>query len=325
MDVFNYLEKYQPILHRVFLNALNNKRVNHAYLLSGEPGTPLKEVAIYLAKTLLCDNPNPFACNKCISCVRVEDGTFSDLIIFDGQERTIRKENVSEITFDFEKTAFEAKGIMVYILHLVENMTVEAINSLLKFLEEPGKNVYAFLTTENEVKVLPTIISRSQVLYLKTINKDELIKESVALGVALEDAQLLSRFLNDASSVLENSKQQDYLDAKEALVKQLEALLASRNEAVFVLQREVSPLLRTKEKARFYLDMLTIVFEDLINIQLNNRLVLSTYDKILKELAEKLSHLDESLVTIMTSRGKLDLNVNVSLLLDYVIFQIIKE
>ncbi|MDY0100415.1 MAG: hypothetical protein WCZ47_01840 [Bacilli bacterium] len=325
MNVTNYLIKYQPILYRIFLNTWKNKKVSHAYLLSGEPGTPLKEVALFLAKTLVCDDPQPLACEKCLSCIRISDGTFSDLMVFDGQEKTIRKENVSEITFDFEKTAFEAKGVMIYILHLVENMTVEAVNSLLKFLEEPGKNVYAFLTTENESKILPTIISRSQVLNLKTINKDELIKESVELGASLEDAELLSRFFNDSTTLLENSQKQDYQDAKKALIKQLEAFLVSKNEAVFILQREVTPLLRTKETARFYLDMLTIVFEDLINVKLNNRLVLSTYDKMLKELASKLTHLDESLVMIMTSRGKIDLNVNISLLLDYVIFQIIKE
>lgn len=325
MNVSSYLIKYQPVLYRIFLNTWQSKKISHAYLLSGEPGTPLKEVALFLAKTLVCDHPNPLACENCLSCLRVSDGTFSDLMVFDGQEKTIKKENISEITFDFEKTAFESKGVMIYILHLAENMTVEAVNSLLKFLEEPGKNVYAFLTTENESKILPTIISRTQVLHLKTINKDELIKEAVEQGALLEDAELLSRFYNDAATLLENSQKPDYIDAKKALIRQLEALLVSKNEAVFVLQKDVSPLLKSKETARFYLDMLTIVFEDLINIQLNNRLVLSSYDKILNELANKLTHLDQSLVEIMTSRGKLDFNVNISLLLDYVIFQIIKE
>ena len=50
----------------------------------------------------------------------------------------------------FDKTALEDKGIMIYVLNLVETMTPIAVNSLLKFLEEPGNNIYAFLTTENE-------------------------------------------------------------------------------------------------------------------------------------------------------------------------------
>lgn len=44
-------------------------------------------------------------------------------------------------------------------------MTPEASNALLKFLEEPSQEIYAFLTTESEENVLPTILSRSQNLY----------------------------------------------------------------------------------------------------------------------------------------------------------------
>ncbi|MFA7377931.1 MAG: hypothetical protein WC014_00155 [Bacilli bacterium] len=320
-----YIKKYQPVLHRVFSNAIESDKLSHAYLLSGEPGTPLKDVALYFAKSIVCDMPEPLACERCLTCIRIEDGSFADLMIFDGQETSIKKNDVTEITSNFEKTAMEAKGIMIYILHLVENMTIEAVNSLLKFLEEPGKNVYAFLTTENEAKVLPTIISRTQVLHLKTIDKLQLIEESIAQGCSREDAEILSYFLNDPTTIIATSESQDYLNAKQALTNQLEALRISKDEALFVSQKDIVPIIRSKETARFYLDMLTIVFQDMLNIRVNNRITLSSYDSILHELAEVLPHLEETLIEIMTSRGKLDLNVNVALLLDHVIIAITKE
>ncbi|MDY0344964.1 MAG: hypothetical protein RBR44_00175 [Bacilli bacterium] len=320
-----YIKKYQSVLYKVFSNAIKTDKLTHAYLLSGEPGTPLKDVALYLAKSLVCDMPEPLACERCLTCIRIEDGSFADLMIYDGQESTIKKNDVSEITSNFEKTALEAKGIMIYILHLVENMTSEAVNSLLKFLEEPGKNVYAFLTTENEAKVLPTIISRTQVLHLKTIDKQQLIEESIKQGCPREDAEILSFFLNDPTTILKTFQSQEYIDAKTALIKQLEALRYTKEEAIFVSQKDISPTIRSKEAARFYLDMLTIVFQDLLNIRVNNRITLTSYDSILRELARRLPHLDETLIEIMTSRGKLDLNVNVALLLDHVIIAITKE
>ncbi|MFA5442368.1 MAG: hypothetical protein WCX85_00150 [Bacilli bacterium] len=320
-----YIKKYQSVLYKVFSNAIQTDKLTHAYLLSGEPGTPLKDVALYLAKSLVCDMPEPLACERCLTCIRIEDGSFADLMIYDGQESTIKKNDVSEITSNFEKTALEAKGIMIYILHLVENMTSEAVNSLLKFLEEPGKNVYAFLTTENEAKVLPTIISRTQVLHLKTIDKQQLIEESIKQGCPREDAEILSFFLNDPTTILKTFQSQEYIDAKTALIKQLEALRYTKEEAIFVSQKDISPTIRSKEAARFYLDMLTIVFQDLLNIRVNNRITLTSYDSILRELARRLPHLDETLIEIMTSRGKLDLNVNVALLLDHVIIAITKE
>ncbi len=320
-----YIQKYQSVLYKVFSNAIESGKLSHAYLLSGEPGTPLKDVALFLAKSLVCDMPEPLACERCLSCIRIEDGSFADLMIYDGRESTIKKNDVSEITSNFEKTALEAKGIMIYILHLVENMTTEAVNSLLKFLEEPGRNVYAFLTTENEAKVLPTIISRTQVLHLKTIDKQQLIEEAVEQGCPRDDAEILSFFLNDPTTIIRTYQSQEYMDAKSALEKQLEALRHSREEAIYICQREIVPVIKSKEGARFYLDMLTIVFQDLLNIRVNNRITLTSYDSILRELAGRLLHLDETLIEIMTSRGQLDLNVNVGLLLDHVIIAITKE
>ena len=179
MQVAKYLETKQPIIYRTFVRSLQSKHLSHAYLISGNPGTPLLDVAKYLAKSILCDDPDPLACNNCITCLRVDDKNYTDFIVYDGAKGSIKKEAVENIETQFEKTAFESKGIMIYILHLVENMSVEAINSILKFLEEPGNEVYAFLTTNNENNVLPTIISRCQLLRLKLINRNEVIEDRI--------------------------------------------------------------------------------------------------------------------------------------------------
>jgi len=102
-------------------------------------------------------------------------------------------------------------------------------------------------------------------------------------------------------------------------------LASSKEEAIYVSQKYIVSTIKSKEAARFYLDMLTIVFQDLLNIRVNNRITLSSYDSILHELISRLRHIDETLIEIMTSRGKLDLNVNVALLLDHVIIAITKE
>ena len=157
MQVGKYLQEHQPVIYKTFLNALQNDKLSHAYLLVGNKGTPLFEVAKFLAKSILCDDPSPLACNNCISCLRIDDNNYPDFILIDGSKESIKKGDIGDIESKFEKTAFETKGKMIYVLHLIENMTEEAINSILKFLEEPKPNVYAFLTTNNENKILPTI------------------------------------------------------------------------------------------------------------------------------------------------------------------------
>lgn len=324
MQIKEYLYKYQPTIYQTFVNALSNGKLSHAYLISGNPGMPLKEVALFLAKSILCDSPNPLACDTCITCARVDEGNYPDVMIFDGEKSRIKKEDIEQIITNFDKSALESKGIMIYILHLVETMKPIAINSLLKFLEEPGKNVFAFLTTENEAKVLPTIISRTQVFRLKAINVQKVIKDAISAGIFEEDAELLSIFYNDPESIKANIENESFVVAKQALNDQLNALLMSRDDAIFTCQKLVGPKLKTNEIARMYLKLLSQVFLDLNNLAVNGEVIFSCYANIYEGLLGKLKNLDKSLLVIMSSLKKLELNVNVPLLLDHIIFEITK-
>ena len=330
MQVEKYLQYKQPIIYRTFVRSLQNKHLSHAYLISGNPGTPLLEVAKYLAKSILCDSPDPLACNNCITCLRVDDNNYPDFIVLDGSKKTIKKDEVGSIETQFEKTAFESKGIMIYIIHLVENMGVEAINSILKFLEEPGSEIYAFLTTNNESNVLPTIISRCQLLRLKLVNRQEVIEDAINLNVKREDAELLSYFYNDGElifDILDDKEElENYESGKQAFLDFLNALKEDdKREALFVSQQNIIPLVKTKESARFFIDMLIEAFEDILNIQQGKSPILSSYDTILQELANKLGNASDSLIEILKSRNLINLNVNTSLLMDHLVLHIIGE
>ena len=330
MQVEKYLRLYQPVIYKTFLNSLKNERLSHAYLLCGNPGTPLLEVAKFLAKSILCDNPSPLACDNCITCMRVDDGNYPDFIVYDGSKASIKKEEVEYVETQFEKTAFETKGIMIYVLHLIENVTEQAINSILKFLEEPGKNVYAFLTTNNENSILPTIISRCQVMHLKLVDRQEVIATAMENGVPQEDAELLSYFYNDPeliSEILADEDENDsYQAGKEAFLNFLEELQKDDpREVVYFTQTNIIPLVKTKESARFFLDMLTEAYKDILTIQNGGYPILESYATILEQLANKISNTQESLIEILKDRNLINTNVNISLLIDHLVLHITKE
>ena len=325
MQIGQYLEKYQPVIYKTFVNAKDDGRLSHAYLLSGSIGMPLKETAMFLAKSIVCDNPNPLACNECMTCIRMDEGNYADLIVFDGSEGRIKKEDVQRITGSFDKSALEEKGAMIYVIHLVENMTSVAVNALLKFLEEPGRSIYAFLTTENESKVLPTIISRTQVLRFREIDRLEIINNAESAGVLDEDAELLSGFFNDSDTIKNVSESDDYKVAKQAIDDQLNSLLISSDDAVFTCQRLIVPQIKNFDIARLYLKMLAEIFKDLLNLSVGGNIFLKSYDNILHELLAHVNHIDKSLLVILSSLSKLDVNVNVALILDHIIYEITKE
>ena len=330
MQVEKYLKNYQPVIYQTFLNSLQKDQLSHAYLISGNNGAPLLDVATFFAKSILCDDPSPLACNSCITCLRVDDGNYPDFFVFDGSKATIKKEAVTTIESAFEKKAFENKGIRVYVLHLIENMTIEAINSILKFLEEPGQKVYAFLTTNNENVILPTIISRCQVLRLKLIDKQIVIKTALEEGVDKKDAELLSYFYNDGElikEVLEDKESNNaFFTAKECFEEIIQVIAEGEtNDIIYQAQSNIINRIKTKEACRYFINMLVMAFEDAINIQNQKNAFLESYATILETLANKLSHLDESLIELLKCSGVINTNVNIPLLIDHIFYIITKE
>ena len=330
MQIGKYLEKNQPIIYQTFTNSLKNHTLSHAFLLVGNPGTPLYEVAQYLAKSILCDEPSPLACNNCITCLRIDSDNYPDIIKLDGSKATIKKEDVLNIESRFEKTAFETKGIMIYIINQVENMTLEAVNSVLKFLEEPESEIYAFLTTNNVNNVLPTIVSRCQTLPLKSIPRDQVINDAIGLFINQEDAELLSYFYNDSELIYDflNDEEQseNYFEAKKALKGLLDTMLNGKSrDVIYYSQKEIVPKINSKEELRFFIDFLSQVYEDMLNIISNREISLKSYDTILNSLVKILPHIEDSLIEILKTRNIVNLNVNIGLLLDHLIIKLVKE
>lgn len=66
------------------------------------------------------------------------------------------------------------------------------------------------------------------------------------------------------------------------------------------------------------------MFQDIINIQIGNDTLMQSYAKILKELSKTLPHVMESFLEIMDVRSKIDMNLNISLLIDHLIIFILK-
>jgi hypothetical protein len=162
------------------------------------------------------------------------------------------------------------------------------------------------------------------------VDRKEVINDAISLNVPKEDAELLSYFYNDGELIYDvldsKDEKNDYEDAKKAFVEFLEALnKEDKREAIYYAQSSIIPLVKTKESARFFLDMLVEGFEDILNIQQGKSPMLESYGTILQGLASSLARVDECLIEILKDRNLINLNVNTSLLMDHLVFNIIKE
>ena len=117
-----------------------------------------------IAKSVSCENDD-LAGNECSECQKIDEHKDADFIYANGKDETIKKGIVEYIQEQFAKSSMEGKA-KIYLMENIENSTVEAMNSLLKVLEEPIAGVYAIFTCQNLNRVLPTIQSRCQVIQL---------------------------------------------------------------------------------------------------------------------------------------------------------------
>ena len=312
MDCVNYLKKYQEIPYNIFKNALENNRFFHAYLLSGPTGTPIFEIAKFLSKCLL-NNKHELKEEDNIISKTVENRTYPDLIIIDTKKEQVKIDDIRRIEDKFSQTSINQLGIKIYIINLIENLRPNEANALLKFLEEPLDNTYAILTTENEYSILPTILSRTEIVRFSSINKNDLIDECIKLGVNKKDAEILTFFQNDASMIKEEIENEDYLEVKK-YVENFINLLPNKEKLRFFVLNEINPNLKTKIQIRLFIDLLIIYLKEANKMKLKENIIIGESKDKLNVIISNVNSIDDAILKLMNYRYELSYNLNSQLL-----------
>ncbi|MDY5667681.1 MAG: hypothetical protein SPK43_00280 [Candidatus Onthovivens sp.] len=312
MDCVNYLKKYQEIPYNIFKNALENNRFFHAYLLSGPTGTPIFEIAKFLSKCLL-NNKHELKEEDNIISKTVENRTYPDLIIIDTKKEQVKIDDIRRIEDKFSQTSINQLGIKIYTINLIENLRPNEANALLKFLEEPLDNTYAILTTENEYSILPTILSRTEIVRFSSVNKNDLIDECIKLGVNKKDAEILTFFQNDASMIKEEIENEDYLEVKK-YVENFINLLPNKEKLRFFVLNEINPNLKTKIQIRLFIDLLIIYLKEANKMKLKENIIIGESKDKLNVIISNVNSIDDAILKLMNYRYELSYNLNSQLL-----------
>ena len=318
MNFKDYLKEFQPLVFNTFLNALKNDKVAQSYLIKGNDSAPVLECAIFLSKTLICDDLDEFACDSCLSCIRFDEGNYSDFKLLDANKQSIKVKDIEELQEFLSSSSLESKKKKIYIINLLENCNKETVNALLKTLEEPHPNTYAFITTQNESKILQTILSRCQILNLLPSDKSYLKDELKVKGIEPLDIDILSSLYSNLNTILEMKDSSIYSKCKQSLLDTIQALTKSKEYALFVSQNDIIPNIKTKEEARMYFDLLSLLFKDIIKAQLGQELILPSLDKEVNILKDQITNPDSYYLEILLTRGKIELNVSISLLIEHI-------
>lgn len=167
----------QPKVREFLRTSMMSDRVSHAYLFTGPAGSNKTMAAYALAQAIICPKgpagPRGGECGDCAGCSRVKRKKHPDVHYYaPGGANGYLVEQIREIVADTALAPIQAK-VKVYIIDRVELLGTAAANAFLKTLEEPPANVVMILLGSTRESVLPTILSRCQVVPFRHIPASE--------------------------------------------------------------------------------------------------------------------------------------------------------
>jgi len=186
---------------RAVLGAALAGAASHAYLFHGPAGSGKREVGRNLAAALLAEG----AANPDSARARAHSGAHPDLtwVRPSGAAEMLVSDIDEAVVGAAARTPFEASR-RVFVIERAETLNDAAANRMLKTLEEPAAYVHLVLLTDRLGEVLPTIVSRCQLVRFDPLPLEEVAGRVGRHGVAPEQAAACAALaLGDGDRALE--------------------------------------------------------------------------------------------------------------------------
>lgn len=295
---------------KLFEQAIKNNRLSHLYLISGMKGSGKKELALNVASILLESDIDEI------------DKGHINLYLVEPKGQNIRVQQIEELQMEFSKTSL-VRGYRVFILDQVERLNQSSANRLLKFLEEPAnKNTVGFLLAENIEQVIPTILSRSQIMHLSSQDEKELsasLKEQGVDDLTSELLPYLNKDIDQLMTMVEDEEIKVLINHFDSFTK---ALLEAENLWLYV-DEHLKDIIYNREQIKYFLQFLIVFYLDLYKIKNNQEVSLLS----LKERYNGLKGVNSEILQVKLEKTqellhKINYNINVNMAFSQLIIEI---
>lgn len=226
---------------------LRNKRVPSALLFAGEDGIGKKLFALELAKSLNCrQSVNNEACDVCSSCQRIvnfkierqpksgddtEDKIWQsehpDVGIVFTEKRLIKVKQIRELERETNFRPFEGNA-RVYLIEDAHKLNDASSNALLKTLEETPPTTHIILIASRPASLLPTILSRCQMIRFAPLTTEEIEKFLVTNKKrAGEEARLVARLARGRLGLALSLNTDEYREQRTQMIEALQSIVGT--------------------------------------------------------------------------------------------------
>ena len=296
-----------------------NQSQRHAYLITGSPGVGRRSLALAFARSLTCSAPpvpGEF-CGECRNCLQFGKMQHPDLTVIEAETvgGTLKVEQIREMRKNVLLAPYQAPYRIVLMLRF-EEANASAANALLKTLEEAPSKVILILTADNAEQLLPTIVSRCEVIRLRPLPVPRVDEFLRAQGADAESAKLLAHLSGGRPGYALNLLQdEEALAFRREKLDEFGKLLPASRVARFAYAEELA---KDKEAFLQTLMLWLSLWRDvmLTTAEKTEGITNIDYRELIDKLAQRLdlSAAKKQLSAVENGIGQLKRNVNPRLL-----------
>ncbi len=296
----------------------------HAYLFAGPSGVGRRTLALRLAQALNCTQPiEPgIPCGQCRDCKQIEAMQHPDLTIVqaDSEGGTLKVDQVREARRTLTLKPYQSKYRVTIFLRFQE-ANDSAANALLKILEEAPSYVLLVLTADHPEQLLPTIVSRCEVLRLRSLPLEAVETFLSEHGANQDQARLIAHIsggrLGYALRLMQDSSALEFRNEK--LIEAQSLTTAGRSDKFAYAEK----LVKDKDALRNVLLLWLSYWRDVLLCAGGSSVPLANIDraKEIEFLAERvsMSEVRRMVSKLENSLSQLESNVNARLLTEVIL------